>query len=484
MSDQTDNAAADLAKSLISVVDNVKQFETLLHNLFRSLADKGVQVNFNMTRAFKVLYKGLERSATQAGEITRQLEQLQGVVRDSALIVTSLELDQVLQEVMDYVISLTGAERAYMVLREHHSGELKIRAARNWDHETLSDDDVVISRSVLSAALNEGTPIITTNAQADERFQAVESVLQFGLRSILCIPLILRGQTVGALYADNRIQQGIFHADRIPLLTAFATQAASAIEKARLHQEEVKQQRLEEELAVGQKIQLGLLPKSTPSVPGWEFAAAYQPARTVGGDFYDFFDFSGGLGIVIADVADKGIPAALFMALSRTMIRTTALTGCTPSEALIQANALILHDNDSDTFLSAFYAALDTTSGRLIYANAGHNRPLWWRAAQSQTKDLVAKGIVLGLFETINLEEREVQIEPGDILVFYTDGITEAMDMNSQEFGEAHLRATISAYPHASAQEILDAIVGVVKDFIGDAPQSDDFTLVVVKRQN
>src|SRR5262249_7357971 len=178
------------------------------------------------------------------------------------------------------------------------------------------------------------------------------------LRSILCIPLLLNREVVGVMYADNRIQQGIFSHERIPLLATFGTQAAMAIEKARLHEEEIARQRLEKELAVGKTIQLSLLPKNKPSVRGWEFATAYQPARLVGGDFYDFFEMPDNenlVGIVIADVADKGVPAALFMALSRTMIRTTALAGLDPSEALTRANSLILQDSQSGLVFRAFY---------------------------------------------------------------------------------------------------------------------------------
>src|SRR5258708_6701397 len=158
-------------------------------------------------------------SAQRQGEfLSSQLDKLQGLVHSSALITSSLELNQVLEQVMDTVISLTGAERAYLMLRDQADGELTIRSARNWDHETLPEGDVVFSRSVIVAALEQGTPIVTTNAQSDARFQSHSSIVSHGLRAILCIPLVLDGQIEGVLYADNRIRQGIFSADNIPLL--------------------------------------------------------------------------------------------------------------------------------------------------------------------------------------------------------------------------------------------------------------------------
>jgi sigma-B regulation protein RsbU (phosphoserine phosphatase) len=239
-------------------------------------------------------------------------------------------------------------------------------------------------------------------------------------------------------------------------------------------------------MAIGRQIQLGLLPKDCPVVPGWEFAAVYQAARQVGGDFYDFPELPnqpGRLGLVIADVADKGVPAALMMALSRAMVRTAAADGRSPSAALGLANELILKHSHTDLFVSAFYATLDIHSGRLTYANAGHNRPLWLQSDSGEIQELTAQGIVLGILEDIELEEREIDVTPGDVLVFHTDGVTEAMDIAGQQFGEERLRATVAAIPNASAQQITSAVVDAVKTFTGDAPQSDDLTLLVVKRR-
>jgi sigma-B regulation protein RsbU (phosphoserine phosphatase) len=186
--------------------------------------------------------------------------------------------------------------------------------------------------------------------------------------------------------------------------------------------------------------------------------------------------------MLIADVAGKGVPAALFMACGCTTIRTTALVGNGPGTALTQANKLIFRGRQSQLFLTALYAVLDTLNGRLVYANAGHSPPLWLRAATGDIQTLNAPGIALGIFRDAELEDRDIQVAPGDLLVFYTDGVTEGMYASRDLFGEERLQATVAANANANAQEVLDAILDAVREFAGEGEQSDDLTLFVVRR--
>jgi sigma-B regulation protein RsbU (phosphoserine phosphatase) len=267
---------------------------------------------------------------------------------------------------------------------------------------------------------------------------------------------------------------------------ALAHQACIAIERSRLYEQEIQQQRLEKELAVGRQIQLSLLPKSTPVIPGWEFSTLYQPARQVGGDLYDFFELPGEpsrLGLLIADVTGKGVPAALFMTLSRTIVRSEAMTARHPAEVLERTNQAIIRDSRSPLFLSAFYAVLDPSSGQLTYANGGHNWPLWLQHSTGECQELVTRSTILGAFKSIKLEEREVNLNPGDLLVFYTDGLTEARNPAGHMFGEERLRTVIAGHLHASAEQVQHAVVDALGGFSGNAPQTDDFTLLVVKHQ-
>ncbi|MBX3065707.1 MAG: SpoIIE family protein phosphatase [Anaerolineae bacterium] len=478
-------APDDFTSILRNVSTDSRKLENELTRLGQALRAKyNMKLSDALNDMVWNIHSGVEQALSQGREALTRLEQLQDLVRTSALISTSLDLENVLGRVLDTVITLTQAERAYLMLRDHETGKLDIWAARNWDHESLSDAEVFFSRSIVEEAFTRREPIVTTNAQQDERFQGAVSIVKHGLRAVLCIPLTLQTDVVGVLYADNRITQGSFSVSSLPLLAAFGTQAAIAIEKARLHEEELARQKLREELAVGRRIQLSMLPRTTPSIPGWGFSAAYQAAREVGGDFYDFFRLTedpNTLCIVIADVSDKGVPAALFMAVSRTMIRTSSSGLQSPAQVLQLANLLISQDTSADMFLTAFFAMLDTTNGRLVYANAGHNRPLWWNAASGVLHELRGKGMILGMFEEVKLEEVQIEVQVGDVIVFYTDGVTDAMNEAGDSFGELRLRKIMIDNVGSSAEEIQQAIMASLEEFVGDAAQVDDVTLVVAK---
>jgi sigma-B regulation protein RsbU (phosphoserine phosphatase) len=309
-------------------------------------------------------------------------------------------------------------------------------------------------------------------------------VLAEGFLGYAIVPLVAKGKSVGVMSINTR-EPHQWDVNEIRFMQLIVNQIALAIEAARLHEEEVARQRMEEELAVGRKIQLSLLPEKTPEISGWEFAAVYQAARQVSGDFYDFIDLPGEpkrIGMVIADVVDKGVPAALFMALSRTVIRTMAVGGRGAAAVLKKSNKLILKDSRASLFLTAFYAELDRQSGRLCYANAGHNRPLWLRKSTGQCQELSEAGSLLAVLPLLDLEEQEIWMEPGDVLVLYTDGLTEAMNKQREIFGEERLRAVIEAECESDAQAMLAAILAAVEDFVKGVPQGDDLTMIVVRR--
>lgn len=267
----------------------------------------------------------------------------------------------------------------------------------------------------------------------------------------------------------------------------FATRVM-AIMSARLRRQmsnEVDRQTFEHELEIGRKMQLALLPESPPDVPGWTFASFYEAARQVGGDFFDFIrtdDEPDRLRLVIADVTGKGVPAALFMAVARTMIRAETEQGRSPAEVLARVNRMILCDERSPLFLSALYAELELASGRLRYASAGHDGPLCLRRASGRVEELPAAGYLLGAFSDSTFELGETVLDEGDALVLYTDGISEARDGQRGFFGQERLETTIFATGVCQAQQMVEGIVGAVREFAGHVDQEDDLTLLVVKR--
>jgi serine phosphatase RsbU (regulator of sigma subunit) len=402
-----------------------------------------------------------------------------------------LKLDDVMGYLVEEVRRLLRADACALLLPGDEPGVLAFRAASGWradpvaNHYQVSDGEGggpgLVMRTQQPLLVED---IETGNEAGSADTCGADWLRSEGFRGHTVVPLVADGRSIGALVIDMR-QPRLWDEDQVRFLRLMANQAAIAIEQARLYQDEIARERLEQELDFGQQIQLSMLPQDCPVVPGWECAAFYQAARQVGGDFYDFFELPGKpgrLGLVIADVADKGVPAALMMALSRTVVRTAAADGRSPSAALTLANELILKDTQAELFVTAFYAALDP-SGRLTYANAGHNRPLWLRSRTGQIEELAARGIALGVLEDVELEEREIDVMPGDILIFYTDGVSEAMDADGQQFGAERLRQVLAASPGGSAPATLAAVEDALRAFTGDTAQSDDIALFVVRRR-
>ncbi|MCL5995370.1 MAG: SpoIIE family protein phosphatase [Chloroflexi bacterium] len=421
----------------------------------------------------------------------RRIHEQAALLDFSSQLLGRLDLDDLSHYVVEQVRQLVQADAVALLLAAEEPGYLVLRAASGWlvdpspaQHRVPADFGSAPGRVVQTQQPSN----VADLALADGVDGLPGWLSSEGFHGHALIPLIADGRSIGALMINMRTPR-LLDEDEVRFLRLIGNQAALALEKARLHQEALRRQRLEHELDVARQIQLSLLPKTLPNLPGWEFAAVYRAARQVGGDFYDFIDGSsneceGSLGVVIADVADKGMPAALFMALARTIIRNIAMSGCSPAAVLVRANQLILKDTGDDNFLTAFYAMLDAHTGQLTYACAGHNRPLWRQAATGALRELEAPGTVLGMFGYVALEDRSICVAPGDLLVFYTDGVTDATNSQEQFFGVERLRDLVQAQSDASAQQVAQAITSALESFTGAAIQHDDFTFVVVKRSS
>ncbi|MBN1316927.1 MAG: GAF domain-containing protein [Anaerolineales bacterium] len=310
----------------------------------------------------------------------------------------------------------------------------------------------------------------------------------FNSEGVLAVPLITRRGPVGSMLISLPADGTPVSMRRQSILTGIAHQASTAIENDQLYQDAVERERMQRELEVAQEIQSSFLPGTRPEEEGWSVGTFWQAARQVGGDFFDFFQItkpnSGKRwGIVIADVADKGVPAALYMALSRTLIRTIGHSRDDPGSCLERVNELLLTDSRSDLFVTVIYAIWDPQDGVLMYANAGHNPPLCLRN-DGAVEVLDDNDIVLGVLPDVTMRNHQLVLDEGDVMILYTDGITDALDEQQQEFGLDRLQATACAAKHKSAMGIVQDIRDAVADFVGETPQFDDLTLVVLKREN
>jgi len=292
---------------------------------------------------------------------------------------------------------------------------------------------------------------------------------------------------VGGVYlAQRRQARAILYL--LPAAQSLAAQIGSALHRAQTYAQTLAHQRVEHELALAGQIQASFLPTALPSIPGWQLAATLKPARETCGDFYDVVPLPNGrFGILIADVADKGMGAALYMALSRTLIRTYAMQYHTrPDYVLRVANRRILMDADPDAsmFVTVFYGILDPVSGTLTYCNAGHNPPYLLSAPHGDTVRLLGKtGMALGVVENATWEQAAVPMAPGDVLVLYTDGVTDAENEQGTFFGQERLLEVLRTNQEHPAQDIQDTLITHIHDFVGHAPQFDDIALMVVARE-
>ncbi|HXR14557.1 MAG TPA: SpoIIE family protein phosphatase [Solirubrobacteraceae bacterium] len=300
----------------------------------------------------------------------------------------------------------------------------------------------------------------------------------------LVVPLITNGELIGLLNVGRRLSDQDFSADDRRLLETLAAQAAPAVRVGQLvreQQAEIRARgRIEQELAVAQLIQQNFLPKQLPALGGWEVAAYYRAARAVGGDFYDFIELPDGrLGLVIGDVTDKGVPAAMVMAATRSVLRASAQRLVEPGTVLARVNDNLCPDIPENMFVTCFYGVLDPASGHLRYANAGHNLPLV--AAGGESSDLRATGMPLGLLPSMSYEERETTLAPGASVLLYSDGLVEAHDREREMFGTERVVELLARGGDCNA--LIGELLGALDRFTGEElEQEDDITLVALRR--
>lgn len=384
--------------------------------------------------------------------------------------------DAALQAVLQLTTLLAGADWAVLLLADEDERSLRLGTFAG----TRQPLDMYASTLQISTALFNLQPPFQENTQPQN--VPLPEVLRERLGSEEALALVLSdGITLLGLLliAGEQISER-----RHPLLTGIAHQISLRLENSRLIEEAAARRSFEREVAMARSIQASLIPEFIPSHPDWEVGATWAVARDMGGDFYDFISLPGATprwGIVIADVADKGIPAALYMALSRTLMRSVAGAEHDPGSALEHVNEILLADTRTDLFVSLFYAVWDPGSGVLSYANAGHNPPLLLRP-ETRAQFLSEHSMVLGVEKGIRYKTHRIELEPAQLLVLYTDGVTEAANERQEFFGLHRLESLILGSEPWRAQEVANRIEQRVKDFCGMRDLSDDLTAVTLLR--
>lgn len=398
-----------------------------------------------------------------------------------------------LQELVTTVVRITplmlGCERCYLLTWDESQGTVTPQAAYGLtaaQREAFLDWPFSLeSAPLLGDVLTTRTPISIEDAQ--QRSYLCPPILEnFGGKALLVLPLWVRSSTLGLLVADFDSPHREFSEREMTLYLGITNQAAVALESELLAQEVASAARMEEELQVARGVQTALLPANVPPIEGWDAAADWRSARLVGGDFFDYWwlqDKNGDsrrLGFVIADVSDKGVSAAMFMMLSRSLTRAAALDGADPAVALTRANRWIARDSDSAMFVTLFYGIIEPETGQLTYCCAGHNPPILVRS-NGDISELSTPGIALGVLEDVQLNQACVTMLPGDVLVCYTDGVTEGFNETNDQFGTARLMDIIRKQRTNSAAQLVTSITTSLFQFTNGVI-FDDITLLVIKR--
>jgi sigma-B regulation protein RsbU (phosphoserine phosphatase) len=427
--------------------------------------------------------------STSAVSAANELRHMSTLLEGLRALGSGRVLDDVLALVLDSAIEVTGAERGFIMLA-NEAGALEFKLGRAQGHITLSGRTFETSRKIPEDVFATGTPRIVEDLMEGSEAGQHLGTVALGIRHVLCAPLRLvryveradqavKETMIGVLYLDSRERGALRSQAAQAALETLSAEAAVAIENARLYREALERARLDQELKVAAAIQQSLLPVSNRSGTFYSTAGSSIPCRAVGGDFFDYFDAPDNrFGFILGDVAGKGAPAALLAAAVLGMFGAEAAyhTRCAPLVARL--NQGLFRRRIESRFLTAFCGILGA-DGSLIYSNAGHNAPFLVHA--TGVRRLETGGMVLGLFEQVPFEEEVLQLSPGDVVIAFSDGVSEALNEAGDEYSDERLLASVMSHRQRTPQELLQALLADVRQFTGAATPNDDVTMVVVR---
>jgi sigma-B regulation protein RsbU (phosphoserine phosphatase) len=400
----------------------------------------------------------------------------------------SLDLQEVLHLVMDTLGSLVPYDAAGIyVLRcyntnkaalpkEKDSTTFHAEAVRGYDIDDLTDLKLKMGEGIIGHVAATGQPVISPDVRNDTRYVNARPETQ----SEMVAPIISNDEVIGVFDLESD-QLNAYTEDDLQVLLLLAAQVAIIIEKVMLHQQLIEKKRLEGQLEVARQVQLELLPASDPKLEGFDICAYNYPTEEVSGDYYDWVRiYEDQIGVVIADVSGKGVPAALLMAFLRASLRAATHIGYSPHISMAKVNYLLWESIERNQFVTAFYGVLDASNKTLAYSNAGHNPPLLMDA-DGTARFIERGGLPLGMFRDTRYYEYYLSLEEGQILVLYTDGVTEATNESDQEYQRERLERCVRAGRHLSARELIDFIYDDMLDWTGGRGATDDITFFIIK---
>lgn len=415
----------------------------------------------------------------QALRITRQLADLHVVHGLSNLLTGTTDLQEILDLTVQRVVEVLQVKACGIRLLNEETGELVIKAVHNLSQEYQSKGAVMLRDNAIDAAAFAGEVVYIEDAGADPRIRYPQNARKEGIVSGLCVPMTYRGDTIGVM----RVYTGVltrFSEETRQLVRSIASQAASAVINARLHRAQVVADQTRRQVEVAAQIQRRMLPASPPDHPTLSFGYVYDPAFEVGGDFYDFIELPGGsIGVTIADVVGKGLPAAMLMSSIRSSLRAHAANGEAVRTVVANVNRGLCRDTLDSEFATLAFGIFSGDGRSFACCSAGHLPPLLLRG--DTFHELDAGGTVIGVLPEAQFDEAATKLKPGDILVFLTDGVTEAMDFDGHCYAWERVQHSILRHRDLDAQHLAQQILWDVHCYVGLADQTDDITIVTVK---
>ncbi|HEX8139965.1 MAG TPA: SpoIIE family protein phosphatase [Pyrinomonadaceae bacterium] len=411
----------------------------------------------------------------------KQSDLLALISKVGVTLLASATLNETLEQIAALVFEAVPADRCLIMMRDEASHELKVSVARLRDRQGQVGE-IRVSRTIMDEVVGKGKSVLTSDVQHDPRFMSSTTTLQ-GIHSVLAVPLGVGEKVFGIIYADSPLAEGRFTEDHLKVLTTLASVAAIRVENARLLEEQIDRQRLEHELQLASEIQQRFQPTAPPQVPGYELQGISFSCYEIGGDYYDFIEREDGrLIITLGDVSGKGTAAALLMSSLHAAVHAQAASNDSLVATISAVNRYLADNIPSNRFVTLFYAELDPRTGALSFLNAGHNPPLIVHQAGT-VEQLSSGGLPLGIKRDAVFREGRTQLYPGDVLVIYSDGVSEAQNPQGEEFGIKRLSDTVIRNLDASAAGIRDRIEAALTKFAEGTAAADDITLVIVKRQ-
>lgn len=425
-------------------------------------------------------------AADQLGMLQEENQRLRKAVDELSIlnelarvISSTMNLDNVIENVVKRSVRAVNGQQGMITLVDEQAPTEMKTLVRALD-STTTHKQFHLNQNILGWMMINKKPLLSNDIGNDSRFSGVK--VEGDIKTLLCVPLLVKNKLVGILAIFNKRQNGEFSEDDKRLLSIIAAQSGQILENARLYEQERSLLVVQEQIRLASRIQLDLLPKAAPSIPGYDIAGRTMPAQMVGGDYYDFIHIDDArMACCLGDVSGKGLPASLLMANLQATLRAQSSVLPTAKDCISRSNQMLHQSTSDEKFATLFYGILNSQTNDFTFCNAGHDPP-FLVSSSGESRRLKTGGIVLSMMESFPYSEETIALSPGDVLVMYSDGLTESMNADGGMFGEEKIATLLNQWKGTGSAEIVENMFAAVKEHAGATPQSDDLTMVVIRR--